>query len=151
MVRGDCMPDGLDATAAGHRVAQRRLPAIQNEWDPERTYRQLVILVEFADTQFSYTDDAHTFYKRVFNESGFNGDKGPGCVADYYRDQSQGQCNLQFDIYGPYKTSGKAQPIDNPTDKTRNYGKETLIEATNKMLEENPDKSLVSLKKNFPR
>lgn len=139
VVRGDCMPDGPDATAVAHRVGQRRLPAAQNEWDPDRTYRQLVILVEFADTEFSYTDDAHSFYERMFNEPGFNGDKGPGCVADYYRDQSQGMCNLQFDIYGPYKTSGKAQPYDNPTEDTRNYGRNVLIEATNKMLTEHPD------------
>jgi M6 family metalloprotease-like protein len=139
VVRGDCLPDSPDATAVGHRAAQRRLPAVQNDWDPERTYRQLVILIEFADTEFSYTDDAHTFYEKVFNESGFNGDKGPGCVADYYRDQSQGLCNLQFDIYGPYKTSGKAQPYENPTKDTRNYGRNVLIEATNKMLAEHPD------------
>ena len=139
VVRGDCLPDSPDATAVGHRAAQRRLPAVQNDWDPERTYRQLVILIEFANTEFSYTDDAHTFYEKVFNESGFNGDKGPGCVADYYRDQSQGLCNLQFDIYGPYKTSGKAQPYENPTKDTRNYGRNVLIEATNKMLTEHPD------------
>ena len=139
VVRGDCMPDGPDATAVAHRVGQRRLPAAQNEWDPDRTYRQLVILVEFADTEFSYAEDANAFYDKVFNESGFNGDKGPGCVADYYRDQSQGMCNLQFDVYGPYKTSGKAQPYDNPTSETRNYGKEPLREATNKMLAANPD------------
>ena len=139
VVRGDCLPDGPDATAVGHRAAQRRLPAVQNDWDPERTYRQLVILIEFADTEFSYTDNAHSFYEKVFNESGFNDDKGPGSVADYYRDQSQGLCNLQFDIYGPYKTSGKAQPYDNPTEDTRNYGRNVLIEATNKMLTEHPD------------
>lgn len=142
VVRGDCLPDGPDATAVGHRAAQRRLPAVQNDWDPERTYRQLVILIEFADTEFSYTDNAHSFYEKVFNESGFNDDKGPGSVADYYRDQSQGLCNLQFDIYGPYKTSGKAQPYENPTQDTRNYGRNVLIEATNLMLAEHPDVDL---------
>lgn len=139
VVRGGCLPDGSDAMAVGHRAAQRRLPAVQNVWDPERTYRQLVILIEFADTEFSYTDNAHAFYESVFNEPGFNGDNGPGCMADYYRAQSYGQCNLQFDIYGPYKTSGKAQPYDSPTSDTKNYGKGTLVEATNMMLEANPD------------
>jgi M6 family metalloprotease-like protein len=137
VVRGGCLLDGLDAT--GHRVGQRRLPTPKDNWDPGRIYRQLVILVEFSDTEFSYTDDAHTFYERVFNESGFNGDKGRGCVADYYRDQSQGLCNLYFDVYGPYKTSGKAQPYDSPTKDTKNHGKDVLVEATNMMLEANPD------------
>ena len=39
----------------------------------------------------------------MFNEQGYNLGKGPGCIADYFRDQSNGLYNVQFDILGPVK------------------------------------------------
>ena len=75
--------------------------------DPQKTYRQPVILIAFDDVDFSM-DDPAGYYKRVFNESGFNEGKGLGCVADYFRDQSAGLFNLKFEIYGPFKVSIKA-------------------------------------------
>jgi hypothetical protein len=40
---------------------------------------------------------------------GFNKGQGKGCVADYFRDQSLGILNLQFDVYGPVKVSQQAR------------------------------------------
>ena len=138
LLHGDCLPDGPDDVTIGHRSGRMNLPSVRTNWDPEKIYRQLVILIEFTDTSFSYASDANTFYNKMFNESGFNGDKGPGCVADYYRDQSNGMLNLQFDVYGPVKVSSASQPYENPTDKTRNYGRDAFIEATNKVIADNP-------------
>lgn len=76
-------------------------------FDPQKTYRQPVVLVTFSDTDFSMPDPAG-YYNRLFNEKGFNEGMGLGCVADYFRDQSAGRVNLQFDIYGPIKVSEKA-------------------------------------------
>ena len=78
--------------------AQRRMPCIRNiptdkaitrgsldypnlNWDPNKTYRQAVVLISFADTDFSM-DDPAAYYNRVFNESGFNEGLGLGSVAD---------------------------------------------------------------------
>ena len=105
--------------------AQRRMPCIRNiptdkaitrgslgypnqNWDPNKTYRQAVVLISFADMDFSMEDPAD-YYNRLFNESGFNEGIGQGSVADYYRDQSGGLFNLQFDIYGPIKVSTSAK------------------------------------------
>lgn len=105
--------------------AQRRMPCIRNiptdkaitrtslgyptqNWNPNKTYRQAVVLISFADMDFSMEDPAD-YYNRLFNESGFNEGIGQGSVADYYRDQSGGLFNLQFDIYGPIKVSTKAK------------------------------------------
>ena len=71
-------------------------------FDPQKTYRQPVLLVSFSDRDFSM-DDPAAYYNRLFNESGFNEGAGAGCVADYFREQSSGRLNLQFDIYGPVK------------------------------------------------
>lgn len=83
------------------------LPAPYN-FDPQKTYRQPVVLISFSDMDFTM-DDPASYYNRLFNEHGFNEGEGPGCVADYFRDQSGGRVNLQFDIYGPVKIDEIAQ------------------------------------------
>ena len=105
--------------------AQRRMPCIRNiptdkagtratlrypskDWDANKTYRQAVVLITFADADFSMADP-NTFYDRMFNEPGFNEGYGQGCVADYFRDQSGGLFNLKFDVYGPFKVSDEAK------------------------------------------
>ena len=66
------------------------------------TYHQLVVLVSFSDCDFSLEDPKAT-YEAMFNQRGYNQRDGAGCVADYFRDQSNGLFNLQFDVYGPIK------------------------------------------------
>lgn len=136
--RGGCMPELAQGAVTGRAAVQRRLPAIKNNWDPDRTYRQLVILLTFSDTDFSMADPLNT-YNRIFNEAGYNQRQGAGCVADYFRSQSNGMFNLQFDVFGPYQVSSKSQPYENPTDKTKNLAITSLREATVKFVEENPD------------
>ena len=135
---GDCTPPPAEGVQP--RASHHRLPPINKNWNPDRTYRQMVILIEFIDEPFN-TENPREFYEGMFNEHGFNVDKRncKGCVADYYRDQSGGMLNLQFDIFGPIKVSKKAQPYDNPTESTKNYGREAMIEATQKVLQNYPD------------
>lgn len=140
-VRGDCMPDLASDVTSGSTFKPgkgARLPRPLSEWDPAKTYHQLVILVEFSDTKFK-REEPLAAYNSIFNEKGYNEGEGIGCVSDYFSDQSEATFNLKFDIYGPYPTSGKAQPYANPTNNTRNYGKDAFAEAINKFLEEHPD------------
>ena len=81
------------------------------DWDPQRIYRQLVVLITFSDFDFS-VDDPQAYYHRLLNEPGFNEGYGMGSVADYFRDQSGGRFNLQFDVYGPIKVNQKAKSGD---------------------------------------
>lgn len=138
--RGNCMPDLVASEGAATDCAgsPRRLPAINTHWDPSRIYRQLVILISFSDTDFSMSDPLSA-YKRMFNEDGYNQRQGVGCVAEYFRSQSSSMFNLQFDVYGPYQVSSKAQPIENPTANTKNYGKDALREGAQQFLAENPN------------
>ena len=133
VVRGHCMPD-LEDGGVTHRAA--RLPAINNHWDADRTYRQLVILVSFRDTDFSL-DNPMEYYDKLFNEPGFNEEKrnAKSCVADYFRDQSGGMFNLKFDVYGPIKVDTLTQPYANPTGDTKNFGKDILRRATLQFLD----------------
>jgi M6 family metalloprotease-like protein len=106
-------------------------------WDATKTYKQMVVLFEFTDSAF-HREDVRAAYDKIFNQTGYNEGQGAGCVADYFRDQSGGLLNLSFDVYGPVKVSGKAQPYDAPTKDTRNYGRTQMEEATRKVLEANP-------------
>lgn len=105
------------------------------EWDANRTYRQLVILVEFENCSFSIADPL-TFYQRMFNETDYNYRDGAGCVADYFRDQSNGLFNLQFDIYGPY--IGRNKPTSSKTEGS-DLGESVFQKATRQFVEEHPD------------
>jgi M6 family metalloprotease-like protein len=103
-------------------------------WDANRTYRQLVVLVSFVDCDFSFEDPRGTYYA-IFNTLGYTQRDGKGCVADYFRDQSDGLLNLEFDVYGPYKTSEKVKTGSS----SRNEGRAAFREATRMLMEEHPE------------
>ena len=140
VMKGNCTPgivtDG-EPTRGLVQLQQSNLRIPDNNWDHNKTYRQLVILVGFSDTGFSQKDAAR-YYDRMFNEPGYNEGAGRSCVADYFREQSGGLFNLQFDIYGPYQTAGKAQPYNYPSSVTANYGENVMREATLQMVAQNP-------------
>ena len=78
----------------------------RTKWDPDKKYKLPVVLVSFSDCDFKEDHDLQ-FYKDVFNKKGFNKRNGPGCVADYFRDQSLGKFNVEFDVVGPVKLTSK--------------------------------------------
>lgn len=137
VIKGDCTPGLFDGPENTHR-ALRRLATPNKSWDKDKVYHQLVILFSFSDTEFL---EGHTkaYYEKILNQAGYNEGNGPGCMADYYRAQSNGLFNLQFEVYGPYKVSSKACPYDSPNEKTRYYGRDAMEEATQLFLAEHPE------------
>ena len=111
-------------------TTRAQLPLPNTDWNPHRTYRQAVILVQFADFPFSMSDP-NTYYTQLLNLSSSNTRGGAGCAADYFRDQSNGLFNVQFDVYGPVKVSQKAR-ITSGAD---NYSAEAAKEATRKAVD----------------
>lgn len=69
--------------------------------------RCLILLAQFSDVKFTMSDP-QAFYNRVANEKGFSEGKFKGSVADYFRDQSNGKFELEFDIAGPYTLGEQA-------------------------------------------
>ena len=133
------VPENDDVATA--RAGQPlRLPTPNTNWDSSRVYRQLVILFEFeGDKTYFKSETPRDDYDKMLNEKGYNERNGKGCMAEYFRDQSNGLFNMQFDVYGPYRIGQKAQPYDNPNSDTRNYGREAMIEATNLFLADHPE------------
>lgn len=104
------------------------------DWDPNRIYRQIVVLVNFSDCSFQM-EDPQAAYQALFNEKGYNQSLGPGCVADYFRDQSDGLFNLQFDVFGPFLVDSKAQSSGSSS----NTGQMAFRQATQKLIANHPD------------
>lgn len=63
-----------------------------------------VILVEFSDVKFSLDQVADRF-NRMLNETGYSDNGATGSVAQYYYDNSHGQYQPVFDVYGPVTLS----------------------------------------------
>ena len=74
-------------------------PALQAE-TPESKY--LVILVNFADCEFKYTNED---FETWLNEPSYSTNGGTGSVKDYWRDNSMGQFIPDFTVVGPYTLS----------------------------------------------
>ena len=110
------------------------LTAPVKDWNANRTYRQLVVLVSFSDCNFSFEDPRAT-YDAMFNQTGYNQRDGVGCVADYFRDQSSGLFNLQFDVYGPIKLNRKAQ---SGSGTSADFRKVVFVEAMRNLITQQP-------------
>ena len=124
------MRDGTVLSFERQQVTRRIGSLPTRPWDANKVYRVPVILFSFADCDFS-CEDPLQFYDRLFNEHGYNLGVGPGCVADYFRDQSQGLFNIRFDILGPVKLSSKQK-----TGSSYNSGISQLTEAVKAVDEE---------------
>lgn len=65
------------------------------------TKKGLVILVNFTDTKFKPAHN-QALYNRICNEENFSSSDGfKGSVRDYFKAQSLGVFDLQFDVVGP--------------------------------------------------
>ena len=67
-------------------------------------HRGLVILMQFQDLEF-VTPEPKQVFNRFFNEVGYSEYGMSGSVKDYFRAQSYGQLDIDFDIVGPYTTT----------------------------------------------
>ncbi len=68
------------------------------------THRVPVVLVEFADRSFSVSAP-HSTFTSMLDQKGFDLGGATGSVWDFFHDNSRGQYNPEFDVYGPVKLS----------------------------------------------
>ena len=130
-------------TSAQHVAIEKRAccaaealqrPIAAHELSANQTHRQMVVLVSFSDCDFKMEDPKAT-YDAMFNQKGYNQRDGAGCVADYFRDQSNGLFNLQFDVYGPVKVNSKAQAGSSYQD----FRSSVFVEALHNLISLQPD------------
>ena len=63
--------------------------------------KALVILMQFKDLSFA-TENVQDVFKDFFNKENYTGFGMSGSVKDYFRAQSYGQFELDFDVVGPF-------------------------------------------------
>ena len=103
-----------NATLAARAKARRstlknhmsRRSALRKVTIGERTHYEgqkkgIVILAQYTDKKFQ-TANNQARYQRVLNEEGYSEGNFKGSVADYFKAQSAGQFELDFDVVGPY-------------------------------------------------
>lgn len=96
------LQSGLEASAPGrYRVnglfPDTRFPAMGAQ-------RSIVILVEYKDVSMTL-DDAHDYFYRMLNETGFSDYGGTGSAKEYFEFNSNGNFICDFDVYGPVTLS----------------------------------------------
>ena len=69
--------------------------------------KAIMLLVNFKDTKFNTAHD-NALYQRIANEVNFSEDKFKGSMADYFKAQSRGKFELDFDVVGPLTVSQNA-------------------------------------------
>uniref|UniRef100_UPI0040292FCD M6 family metalloprotease domain-containing protein n=1 Tax=Prevotella sp. TaxID=59823 RepID=UPI0040292FCD len=111
-----------DEVTAQRRVAVRRAQAQGRQKRMLRkaqasnvfqgTKKGLIILVQFTDSKFKSGHDL-ALYKRIANEVNYSDNNFRGSIKDYFKAQSHGQFELDFDVAGicqlqhPYAYYGK--------------------------------------------
>ncbi len=68
----------------------------------EGSARSLVILLEFKDVKFQYTQQA---FHNLLNQSGYSDNNATGSCRDYFIACSDSVFQPDFDVYGPYTLS----------------------------------------------
>lgn len=106
------LQESLPRTATQQPVqpADPSTPLLNPNMDLSK-FRGLVILANYNDRQFSTTGNTNELYQGIINQEHFEGfadERAPegfvkytGSVRDYFRDNSMGQFNPEFDVIGP--------------------------------------------------
>lgn len=83
--------------------SQRRAQRRASYYDFSK-FKGLIVLVQFNDKKFSRPDYKDILTDMVNKEgyTGYDNQKMPGSVRDYFSDNSNGKFKPQFDVVGPY-------------------------------------------------
>ena len=98
------------AQAQGRQKRMLRKAQASNAF--QGTKKGLIILVQFTDSKFKSGHDL-ALYEHIANDENYSGNNFRGSIKDYFKAQSHGQFELDFDVAGicqlqhPYAYYGK--------------------------------------------
>ena len=90
-------------TQRAQRLKSRRIGAVGCY---EGKKKAIVLLVNFSDKKFATAHD-NALFNRIANEEGYSEGSFRGSMADYFKAQSRGLFELDFDVVGPLTVSQK--------------------------------------------
>ena len=85
------------AQAQGRQKRMLRKAQASNAF--QGTKKGLIILVQFTDSKFKSDHDL-ALYKRIANDENYSGNNFRGSIKDYFKAQSHGLFELDFDVAG---------------------------------------------------
>lgn len=102
--------------AANKKRAERRRVIAQPSDPVVGKKKGIVLLVQFKGETFEAKDLTHTMYTDMMNKVGYNGTAGfdksvyyDRSVHDYFLAVSEGQLDLEFDVYGPIQLKNESK------------------------------------------
>lgn len=101
-------------------------------------HKALVVLVEYADRQFTTMDDPWEYYNGMLNEPGFTFKNGAnGSARDFYLDSSGGLFDPDFVVVGPVQLPGTLEFYGADTNNTLDPNAwQMVVDACNAIDEE---------------
>lgn len=106
--------------------------------------RAIMILVNYSDVAFEAGHD-NALYQKIANQENYTEGNFVGSMADYFKAQSRGKFELDFDVVGPVTISNEASYYGNNIRRTGSsqdedeHAAEMIIEAVNKAKEQVSD------------
>lgn len=126
------------ANARKHRVNEQRMKRLPRRVGNTRNYtgvkKGIILLVNFQDKKFELTHD-NALFQRIANEEDFSEGNFKGSMSDYFKAQSLGQFELDFDVIGPLTVSKNAKYYgENDSDGNDKHAGEMVIEAVKQAM-----------------
>ena len=119
------------------RLKARRVSTVGSGYTG--TKKGIIILVNFKLKKFKTAND-NAMFQRIANDEGFSEGNFRGSMADYFKAQSGGKFELDFDVVGPVTVSKNASYYGkNDDDGNDKYAGQMVCEAVKLVLEEYPD------------
>ena len=89
--------------ARARKMHKRKTRGDDDEYYFDMTGKRkgLVLLMQFPDVKFS-SDNPHDVFYDFFNKENYTENGMTGSVKDYFKAQSYGQLELEFDVVGPF-------------------------------------------------
>lgn len=87
---------------------QMRAQAAEAQSLTHGRHRIPVVLVNFSDKQFIINDPV-TAFSNMLNKEGYSANGGTGSVRDYYYENSHGEYEPEFEVYGPVTLSNTSE------------------------------------------
>jgi len=116
------------AAAEASTKARRVTPGSHTHYKGKK--KGVVILVEYADVSFKSGNNKEK-YERILNEEGYTTREGfKGSVADFFKAQSGGQFELEFDVFGPVQLKHERKYYgENDSEGSDMRAEEMIVEA----------------------
>ena len=93
--------------------------------------KAIMILVNFSDVKYK-ASHTNALFQKIANEENYTEGKFKGSMADYFKAQSRGKFELDFDVVGPVTVSKKQSYYgQNDSDDNDMYPGELVVEAVN--------------------